>query len=98
VANGSTNDGEINACILGFGDRSGSRIHIPDVVWYSGLASNSTPLTGITMGCVRKTAILIDDDRANPLINRCLLQQAVRRQINMDFVQLELKEALVHLG
>ncbi len=74
--NGTTDDVEFNTCIFCFGNSSCTRIHVPDTVRNSGLASNSSPLTGITMGCVRQTATLIDDDRANPLINRYLLQQA----------------------
>jgi hypothetical protein len=40
VANGTADDVEINARALGFGDGACARVHVPDVVWYSGFAGN----------------------------------------------------------
>jgi hypothetical protein len=73
VANGTTDDVEVNARIFCLGDRHCARIHVPDTVRNSGFAGDGPPFPRIGMRCVGSPAVLIYDENTNALVNRNLL-------------------------
>jgi hypothetical protein len=76
VANGTTNDVKINACIFCFRDCASPRIHVPDSVRNSGGSSHRPPFSGVCMRSEWSSTILINNESTNPPFNTNVLQKA----------------------
>jgi hypothetical protein len=86
VTNGTTDDVKVNACIFRLGDRPCTRIHVSDIVRNSSFAGDSAPFTGVTVSCIRKATILIDDEWTYSLIDRHLPQKVLCKRTEHQVV------------